>query len=149
LEPWQPLLTLGWLASVIAASIVYRIKVGKPMFPRLPANALFSERACSGRSLRTPWARIGGAQNCLLVAVTADALTVSPFFPFNLMFLPEFYGLEVRIPGPSIGDVDDHQGLFRRKITISYATPDIRRIELRVRDPDALIDALRRIQRHG
>jgi hypothetical protein len=121
--------------------------VGKSVIPKLPENPLFSERRCSGRSLRTPWARIGGARNCLLVAVTKDVLFVTPSFPFNLMFLPEIYGLEHRIAVSAIRDVDDHRGMFGRRVTVSYENQGLHRLELRVRRPDAFINALRQLQR--
>ena len=56
------------------------------------------ERRASGNSLATPWGRLGGARNCLLIALTDSELYVIPQFPFNLMFLPEIYGLEAHIP---------------------------------------------------
>jgi hypothetical protein len=143
---WAPLFAPIWIIAVIAISALYRRALGKPVIPRLPKDAIFSERRCSGRSLRTPWARIGGARNCLLVAVTKDELIVAPFFPFNLMFLPEIYDLEHQIGGAAIRDVEDLTGLLGRKIVICYDDRGLRKLELRVRKPDAFIDALRRLQ---
>jgi len=142
-------LVLLWLAFFTGASILWRRRAGKPIFPRNPKNARFAERGCSGRSNRNLLTRIGGASRCLLVAVTDDRLIVSPFFPFNLMFLPEFYGLEHSIPARAIREVEDRQGLFRRTILVSFDDPQPRQIELRVRDPDALLAALNAIRRRG
>lgn len=91
---WLTFLAVGWITLAIAVSIAFRKKRGKPIFPKAPPDALFAERGCSGRSLDTPWARIGGARNCLLVALTPQRLAIVPIFPFDLIFLPEIYGLD-------------------------------------------------------
>lgn len=147
MKAWLPFIAVGWIGAVIAASVVFKMKLGKPVIPRLPKDAIFAERRCSGRSLDTPWGRIGGAHNCLMVAVTHDSLVVTPFFPFNLMFLPEIYGLERQVPAASIRDVNDNRGLFGRRVTVAFVAPDLRRLELQVRNPDALVSALRKLQR--
>ncbi len=85
---WFPFLAVGWIVFVIGVSIVFRRSRGKPLFPKVPVDAIYVEKSASGR-----W-----ASNCLLVAVTQKALSVVPKFPFNLMFLPEVYGLERTIP---------------------------------------------------
>ena len=82
-----------------------------------------------------------------MVAVTHDSLVVAPFFPFNLMFLPEIYGLERQIAAASIRDVNDTRGLFGRRVTVDFVAPNLRRLELQVRDPDALMSALHSLQR--
>ena len=89
MQPDSPLMILPaflWLALVIAASIFYRRRVGKPIFPRAPANALFAEKRCSGNSRRSILTQIGGASNCLLIYVADRTLHIVPQFPFNLMF---------------------------------------------------------------
>jgi len=73
-----------WMSTVAVASILYRKRLGKPLFPRAPRNAVFAESWRSGRSL-DGLARIGGAQNCLLVHVADGVLTIVPNFPFDLM----------------------------------------------------------------
>lgn len=85
---------VGWLSAWIVGSIIYRQRTGKPLFPRVPDNAVFAEAWRSGRSLKNLLTRVGGARNCLLVYVADGAVTIVPVFPFNLMFLPEIYGLE-------------------------------------------------------
>ena len=146
---WLFALPFLWFAFWIGASILFRRRAGKPILPRLPANARFSERGCSGRSHRNLLTRIGGASRCLLVGVTDERLIVTPFFPFNLMFLPEIYDLEHSIPAGAIREVEDRHGLFRRTIIVSFDDPQSRQIELRVRDPDALLAALNEIRRRG
>jgi hypothetical protein len=142
---WFPLTAFGWIALAIAVSIVFRKKRGKPIFPQAPLDALFSERGCSGRSLDTPWARIGGARNCLLVALTPQKLTIIPTFPFNLMFLPEIYGLDHSLDISAIRELADRKGILGRYLTITYADPKVRRVELRLRHHDAFIDSLQKL----
>jgi len=144
---WPALFAPLWLLLVIGASILLRRRAGKPIFPRNPEDARFSERGCSGRSHRTLLTRIAGASRCLLVAVTDEQLIVCPSFPFNLMFLPECYDLEHVIPAAAIREVEDQHGLFRRSIIVSFDDPDPRQIALRVHDPDALLAALNDLQR--
>jgi hypothetical protein len=87
-------LSVLWIAAWIVASIFYRRSRGKPiMFPSIP-HAEFIETAASGHSNRTWYTKLGGASRCLVVAVTGQRLIIHPRFPFNLMFLPEVYGLE-------------------------------------------------------
>jgi len=143
---WFPLLAFGWLILAIAASILFRRRRGKPIFPGTPPNALFSERGCSGRSLDTLWGRIGGARNCLMVVLAPGHLVVTPVFPFTLIFLPEIYGLDHDLDISAIREVVDHTGLLGRRITLTYAGSRLRRVELRLRDPDAFLDGLRKLR---
>jgi hypothetical protein len=92
------LIPLLWISAWIGASVVFRLSRGKPLWPSGPLNSRFVERWASGNCLDTLWGRLGGARNCLLVTLSDTELYISPQFPFNLMFLPEIYGLEVRIP---------------------------------------------------
>jgi hypothetical protein len=142
---WFPLLAVGWIALAIAVSITFRKKRGKPIFPKAPLDALFSERGCSGCSLDTPWARIGGARNCLLVALTPQKLTIIPIFPFNLIFLPEIYGLDHSLDISAIQEVADRKGILGRHLTITYADPQVRRVELRLRHHDAFTGSLQKL----
>ncbi len=122
----------AWIAVVVLASILYRRYTGKPIYPRLPANAVFAERGASG-----PF-----ASRCLLVAVTETDLTVVPQFPFNLMFLPEVYRLERTIPLASIKQVDTPKRLLRSNVVVTYG--DARRVlRLRLEEPPAFVKALR------
>lgn len=142
---WLPFLALGWITLAVVISIADRKRRGKPVFPKIPADALFSERGCSGRSLDTPWGRIGGARNCLLVALTPKRLVIVPVFPFNLIFLPEIYGLDHNVSVPTIRDVVNRRGIWGRALTITYANPKVRRVGLRLRQPDQFLDNLRRL----
>lgn len=126
---WYPFLTVGWIVVVIGLSIAFRRSRGKPLFPKIPVNAIYSEKWASGR-----W-----ASNCLLVAVTQEALSVVPKFPFNLMFLPEVYGLERNIPIRSIRNVRPLRGYgVGNNVAVDYGEAELR---LKVRNPQAFLDA--------
>lgn len=112
-------LPLLWVAGWIVGSIIYRRHHGKPVFPDLPPDALFAERATSGRSLRSLVTRFGGARNAIHVGVTREALVVTPFFPFNLMFMPEIFGLEAAIPRRAILAVEERKPFFPRSWTLT------------------------------
>lgn len=76
------------------------------------------------------------------MSVIDNGLTVVPRFPFNLMFLPQFYGLERNIPLATIKRVEIMKGIFAPSVLIIYGEND-RSLRLRVKDPFALEDALR------
>ena len=139
---------LAWIVTVVGISVAYRLRRGKPIFPGRPVGTTFLARRASGRSLDTPWGRLGGASNCLQVAVMPDVLLVTPTFPFNLMFLPEIYGLEHRIPLRAITGVEQHRGLLGSSVLVSFGTDKPHRIELRVKKPEALTAALA-VRRRG
>jgi len=133
-----------WIASVIAASIVFRRVTGRPIRAVAPGNSSFVETRASGRSLRKIISRIGGARNCLMVAVTTSKLVICPQFPFTLMFLPEIYGLEIDVPRSRIKDVRIEKGFFSRRVVVDYLSAHgaSRSFELRLSDPDAFRKAL-------
>lgn len=142
---WLPSFAFGWIALAVAVSVAFRKKRGKPLFPKAPMDAIFSERGCSGRSLDTPWGRIGGARNCLFVALTPARLVITPTFPFNLIFLPEIYGLDHNLAYSAIRNVADRRGILGRKITITYSDTKVRRVELRVRRHNDFLEGLRQL----
>ncbi|MBF0408695.1 MAG: hypothetical protein HQM10_15210 [Candidatus Riflebacteria bacterium] len=106
---------LAWIALWIVASIFYRRSKGKPFFPRKSDHDAFYESTGSGRSNRNFFTRLGGARNCLTVAVTDNSLIVQPKFPFNLMFLPEIYDLEYSIPKNRIHTIEERKFFFGKK----------------------------------
>ncbi len=140
-SPWPVVMAFGWVALVVAASILRRLQVGKPIVPKPPADAIFVETRTSGHSLKTWWTQIGSAKNCLLVAVTPTTLVVTPQFPFNLMFLPEVYGLEFIVPRQAITSVETRPGVFKDPLIIKAGD---QRFELRLRDPEGFRAALGR-----
>lgn len=141
LETFAIVVPFIWIAGWVLISVLYRLKAGKPIFPRAPKTAVFSEAWVSGRSLANFLTRMGGARNCLLVYVADGMLTVVPVFPFNLMFLPEFFGHEVTAPTRMLG-VEQVDGLFGKRLRISVDSATRKEIELSVRDPDGLQEAI-------
>jgi len=75
---------------------------------------------------------MGGARNCLLVYVADNKLTIVPNFPFNLMFLPEIYGLEIAAPISDV-DVEIVDGLFGERVQLTI-NKSAKRFELSLRD---------------
>jgi len=88
------------------------------------------------------WGRIGGASNCLIIAVTRDDLVVTPRFPFNLMFLPEVYGLELTANRSRVRVTNPTAGLLRNRVVITIDGADATRMELKPRDRVAFLAAL-------
>ncbi|MFL9839471.1 hypothetical protein ABS767_00725 [Sphingomonas sp. ST-64] len=121
----------GWIVLVVGISALYRKTNGKPIIPRLPSDALYCERRASGR-----W-----ANNALMVAVTKDTLSVTPYFPFTLGFLPEFYRLEHCIPLKRIRSVTVRPSAWGMNAVIRYG-PEERTLKLKLRNADAFANAL-------
>lgn len=138
---WAPLIPLGWLALVVTVSILFRRSRGKPILFFSVPNALFQERAASGHSNDTWWRRLGGASGCLVVALTVDRLVIRPFFPFNLMFLPEMYGLEVDVPRADVTTATVEPGLFRPSVRVGFRDENQtnREMSLYLRNPDEFL----------
>ena len=127
---WFPFAAIAWIVIVIGISVVFRRSKGEPVFPTLPDGAVFVDKSASGR-----W-----ASNCLLVAVTDEALSAVPKFPFNLMFLPEIYGLERTIPVSSIREVRQLRDFgLGNNVSVDYGASTLR---LKVRNPQSFVDAL-------
>ena len=115
---------LLWVSLWIVASVVYRRSRGKTVFPLKPKDSLYYEGWASGHSNRNIFTKLGGAHNCLLVAVTPDSLIIQPRFPFNLMFLPEIYSLEYRIPRLNIRTVEKKGRVFGKGVEIQFIDVD-------------------------
>jgi hypothetical protein len=135
--------------ALATGSVLYRLQKTKPiMKPDFP-DPRFSEAWCSGRSDRNVLARLFVAKNFLWVVVTKDYLQVSPHFPFSLLFLPEAFGLDHRIPGKTILDVrETSSAVLGPSVLIQYrhATGDEEYLELRVHNATALTQALAKIR---
>ena len=137
---------LGWVAPAVAASVIYRTSRGKPVLTKAPNEPVFLEKWTSGRSLRNALPRLGGARNCLLVAITREALVIRPHFPFTLLFLPEVYGLDWTIPRSSIQRVEQIEGLMGRRLRVEFLTREggTERVELILRESEKFRQALAR-----
>ena len=122
-------MTCVWLVGVVAASIFYRLRSGKPIKPTIAHDALYSEQKAGGR-----W-----ASNCLLVSVTQSEVAIVPAFPFNLMFLPEIWGNEYRIPLNDIRSAEVFRGwLMNTKIELTNG----KNIPLKLKKPNSFVQAL-------
>ena len=119
-----------WIAAWITLPVIVRRRRDKPIIPKVPSNALYAERRASG----------GMASNCLIVAVTPETLVVTPRFPFNLMFLPEIYGLEHNISRADIAQVSAHGS---RGSNVTIACRSGRVLKLKLRDPEAFVATLK------
>jgi len=119
------LIALLWVAFIIGLSVVYRKNVGKPIFPRIPDNALFAEKRASANF----------AGNCLLLSVTDQKVWLVPQFPFTLMFLPEIYRLEKEVPVSQISSVDASNSWFGNNLIVSYEDDGPRNLRVRLREP--------------
>ncbi len=135
---------ITWILLCIAASTIYRKIKGKPIFPRRPLNASFCETSASGHSNRSQFTRLSGARRCLMVAVTNDSLLVQPTFPFNLLFLPEIFGLELNIDKVGVRILQEKKMMFGKAVVLEYVTTDQRTqsIELELRGMDQFLKAL-------
>ncbi|HEY8573475.1 hypothetical protein [Phenylobacterium sp.] len=133
-----------WLAAGVAGSIIYRRRAGKPIVPKPPNGTTYLEKNASGASHRSPLTRLGGASNILMVAVTPAELIVRPKFPFNLMFLPEIWGLEHAVPRHAVQRAEA-KSTWRGRVVLLEIRGKRRdeTMELKLRDPDAFLKALR------
>lgn len=138
---WALYFPFLWISGCIAVSIIYRRIHDKPIIPRMPSGTRYKERAASGWDDGNWLRRLGGANRCLMVAVTDRELIVTPFFPFTLLFLPEMYGLELRVPLAGIRNIGSGRRLFRDCVLVETAND--RKLGLILRDPEAFIRAVR------
>jgi hypothetical protein len=136
------LLSFAWIAGWIGASVIYRRTSNKPIFPSVPESADFSETWRSGRSLKNFLTSIGGARNCLLVYVSQGTLTIVPMFPFNLMFLPEIYGLEITAPVGAVS-IAERDGPLGKRVLLTIGGAEEQRLEISLNDLQAFQKALK------
>lgn len=140
----------SWIALVVLVSFFFRRSKNKSIFRPHFERLLFLETWRSGRSLRSLFTRLGGARNCLWVAIDDNTLWVSPHFPFSLMFLPEVYSLDLSVKGEAIRSVERRSGLLERNrvcVTFSGDCSGEEVFEVSLRDPDGFIRALEAIRK--
>ena len=79
-----------------------------------------------------------------MVAVTKDSLLVQPTFPFNLLFLPEIFGLELNVDKVGVRIVEEKKVMFGKAVVLEYVTADqlTQLIELHLRGMDQFLKAL-------
>ena len=135
--------------AVASGSVRYRLQKEKPIMRPVFSQPRFAETWCSGKSNRNVLAQLAGARNLLWVVLTKDYLHVSPHFPFSLMFLPEAFGWDHRVPGKTIMEVSETSSdSTGRSVIVQYrhATGDKELLELRVSDVAALLQSLAEIR---
>jgi hypothetical protein len=134
-----------WIAAGFLVSIIYRRRAGKPIRFFTVPNALFLERFVSGRCEDSLWRQLGGARKVLVVAVADSRLIVRPVTPFNLMFLPEIYGLEHDVPLRKVVRVRQNDGRFARRVLVTIRTDDggLTTMSLDLSDPYRFMSLLR------
>ena len=142
-------LTITLLLILAVSSVLYRWSNAKPLLQPEFLDARFKATWSSGRSDRNILAQRIGARTLLWIIVTKDHLHVSPHFPFNLMFLPEAFGWDHRIPGKTIVDVRKisfDSGQSGVLIRYRHAAGDEERLELQTSAIPALMQALAAIR---
>src|SRR5688572_13369504 len=86
-RPWVLAAIFGiivlWNGLAISWQVRRLLRSGRTVLARVPEDALFVERWTSGASGKTLFSRLGGANNCLLVALTKTRLLIRPHCPFN------------------------------------------------------------------
>lgn len=124
---------LLWISTVITASIWWRKRRGRPIFPRPPEDARYFSTGGSAAF----------ASNCLMVVVTPQDFWVTPTFPFNLGFLPEIYRLEVRSALSRVTHIEKRSGWLNIRLEFRQPNGSVRRLDLGVRSPDLFLEAVR------
>jgi hypothetical protein len=131
-----------WIGLIIAYGVWQRVQTGKPVAPRVPPGAAFGETMCSGRVLRGLLARIGGANNCLIVSVDRGRFVVSLAFPFNLLPIPGLGALDIDVPISTVARVTPGRRLWQHVLRIDFTDINRAPVELVVRDEARLVAAL-------
>ena len=141
---WIVLFPIAWTVGWIGASVVYRLTRGKPILFFGVRNAKFQERRASGHSKSSWFTRFGGAENCMVVAVTNNHVVIRPWFPFTLMFLPEIYDLEHELPHQNLVDAKVCHTWLRTRIDLEFrdSSGQTKTVGLYLRDPDGFLSML-------
>ncbi len=110
---------------------------GYPIIPRLPDGALYSEDKAGGRES----GKLGGASNCLLVAVTSREFMIAPRFPFNMVAPRGVVGLEHTMPKALVvGSL--HRGWGGTNVRVCMRDANGPVLDLKLRRPEAFLAAL-------
>lgn len=138
------ILSLVWCALVVLVSIIYRARKRKRKLGIPEFELTFSEKRVSGFSHKSTLTKLGGTSNCLVIELSRNALVIRAMFPFNLMFLPEFYDLEHYIPKDKIKRVqpEDNEGQGHRVLIEFEEDGREKRVELILRKRQEFLRAL-------
>lgn len=145
------LLGIAGIGSVLLLSVAYRLYKGKPIFRPDFDQVRFLDTWRSGWSDRDTLTRLGGGRNCLWIVVTQDELWISPHFPFSLLFIPEAFHLDFRIPGSAVLEMTERSlgGESHGIIRFRHATGEEESFEFTVKDLEGFRKALNTIRQIG
>jgi hypothetical protein len=138
------LVALLWIVGHSVASLVFRIRTGRFVFPPRFPDALHCESWISGVGPQRVLFLRPGASQCLWVVVLRERLLVGAVFPFNL-FPPEWMGFEYDIPSNRIISVTERRpSVGRARVAIRFRSDDGAEVEfeLSVRDVKRFSTAL-------
>lgn len=112
-------------------------------FQQPPDGILYEEKMASGRSMKTWYTRLGGANNCLRLVITNSELWVTLIFPFSAM--ADRLDLEHRIALKAIKPVQLQSSFLRKSLRVSFQGQDHEEhtIEVTPRHMDRFASALR------
>ncbi len=147
-----PYIGLGWVLFIGILSAIYRTKKGKPVLFWSVPDADFIVHFASGHAGRNWLFAFGAANSCLVVAVAHGRFIVRPWFPFNLLFLPEIFGIECDVPVDWVTSADCSDSRFSiRRVVIDFHDELLQphTISLRFRDPERLLDFLPVTTKHA
>jgi hypothetical protein len=139
---WLFLINIAWVLAVFGY-LHYRHKQTGLVFPGVPpAGVRFDERTASGRSHKTLFTKLGGANRCLHVTVTDTEVWIRPLGPFNVF--AQRLDLEHRIPRASITSALPQESTFGRNILLDYRDTQgqTHRLSLMLKKPDDFLKAL-------
>ncbi len=114
------------------------------VFPRLPRDypKAYDERTASGRSMTRWWQRYGGANRVLHVTVVDEEVWIRVLL---FGFLAHMWGLLHRF---NVRQVRKAERVNRWMVNVALVYDDDKRgtqtLELRLRDPDAFLEAVAR-----
>ena len=139
------LFTIVWLLFWIVASVIYR-KINNKKIESLPQKKIvYVDKGASGRSLKNWYTRLGGASRCLVITVTDSVIIIRPFFPFNLMFLPEIFDMEHLISISDILNVEVKSSLPGKRVVIEFKKLHTTKIiELTLNDSSSFVNLITR-----
>jgi len=138
-------LSFGWIILVILASIIYKRRKGKSLPVIDSQKVLYRESGASGSSHKNFLTRLGGARGCLVVTTTKNEIDIRTFFPFNLMFIPEIYDLQHRIPVQQIRNIERVKHMIGKdslKIDFIDQGRGSKTIELYLGNPEKFLDSI-------
>lgn len=140
-----PYVGAAWVLFIVILSVIYRTNKGKPVFFWSVPDADFIVHFASGHAGRHWYLGFGAANSCLVVAVADGRFIVRPWFPFNLFFLPEIFGVECDVPLEWVTSVDCSDSRFSiRRIIVEFHDELLQKhtMSLRLRDPERLAELL-------